>query len=344
MGPLFQWVRASQKVQWPVSIKVRLPTNPALKVLAIVDVDGSGRLSAGDYLSKPLSVAEATRDGESTAVFPLVRVVSATSDTPSLEVEEGVAYGAVALTVDVAKELVGSKPSGRIIVSGSRSGPEGQASEKPSFYWASNQVHSKWPARLDVQMPAQLDVRVLLDQNGDHGPDPGDLTGAVLSMFSPPPSGQLEFKLDRPYSIADEVEADEGVTYGAVDLTVELASALLGSKPAGRIVVLGTPAGPEGQDSEKPPFYWASKEIYSEWPVSLEAQMPSGLDVRVLLDQNGGRGPDGGDLTGAVLPMFSPPKSGQLEFKLDRPYSVTEDTNFNEEPFPGSGGCGWFSD
>ncbi len=81
-GPLFQWVRASQKFQWPASVEVRLPTDPALRLLAIVDVDGNGRLSSGDYFSKPLSVAEVTGEDGSTVSFPIERVLAAASETP----------------------------------------------------------------------------------------------------------------------------------------------------------------------------------------------------------------------------------------------------------------------
>jgi hypothetical protein len=81
-GPLFQWVQERQELRWPASVKVRLPENTDLRLLAIVDVDGNGRLSPGDYLSQPLSVAEVTGPSGSSASFPIDQMLSAHPTPP----------------------------------------------------------------------------------------------------------------------------------------------------------------------------------------------------------------------------------------------------------------------
>jgi hypothetical protein len=80
-GPVFQWVRASQSFQWPTSLQVHLPTSPDLRILAIVDVDGNGRLSYGDYLSQPVAVAEAAERKGAEVSFSIVRVLPSGPDS-----------------------------------------------------------------------------------------------------------------------------------------------------------------------------------------------------------------------------------------------------------------------
>jgi hypothetical protein len=180
-----------------------------------------------------------------------------------------------------------------------------------------------------VTLPIPKGLTVLVSAAA--GPEFTFDESALSGAFLPPATevtGSVRYSLEK--SGSDEggkgsslrLEADEGVAYEPVALTVTLGSGSPKKKPSGRLLVIGTRSGPEGRDSERPAFYWSSEEIYSRWPTKLEALVPSGLDVRIVLDQNEDMSPDSGDLTGDILPTFEVPESGGLEFVLDRAYNA----------------------
>jgi hypothetical protein len=60
--PSLVWVNPKKTRRWPVTVTVPLPSDPRLRLLPVLDIDGDGRLGDGDHLGHALSLDEATGD------------------------------------------------------------------------------------------------------------------------------------------------------------------------------------------------------------------------------------------------------------------------------------------
>ena len=215
------------------------------------------------------------------------------------------------------------------------------ANQEPDYLWAGQPSEATFPRSVTLSIPKELTVLIFASIGEGFSFDESVLRGAFL----PPTSsveGTVNYALDERggsqggKGSRPRIEADPEVAYEPVSLTIDLGSNLRKLKPSGQLLVIGTRSGPEGRDSQRPAFYWSSEGIYSRWPTKLDIMVPSDLDVRILLDQNGNMTPDAGDVTGEILPMFEAPESAVMTFVLDRPYKDEPTRDLEQDPFPGS--------
>ena len=320
--PTYQWTGQPSEAAFPRSVTLPIPKGLTVLISAAAAPEFSFDESAlrGAFLPP--------RDSAGGTVRYILQKASAdpgrSSSTPGQEVID------VPFVIELGSGLEGARGAYRVGVMGfsvEGDSPVPAVDQKPTYQWTGQPSDAAFPRSVTLPIPKGLTVLVSAAAGPEFTFDESALSGAFL----PPATevtGSVRYSLEK--SGSDEggkgsslrLEADEGVAYEPVALTVTLGSGSPKKKPSGRLLVIGTRSGPEGRDSERPAFYWSSEEIYSRWPTKLEALVPSGLDVRIVLDQNEDMSPDSGDLTGDILPTFEVPESGGMEFVLDRAYNA----------------------
>lgn len=199
--------------------------------------------------------------------------------------------------------------------------------DKPAFYWISPVVEFSDSISLKAPLPGGLHFMAVVNQGpGDDLPGPGDLHSDPTPWDG---TGELVLRVDRRYgeaagrkdgAVAVEDSYDvEGPRY---PLTLRLGEGL--KKPRGptRLIVLGrdraggAPGGP-------PAFFWRTPETKASWPWSVDAPLPDGLELEVLVDADGDGMPSPGDLLSAPQAEFRRPQAGSsLELVLDRRFAM----------------------
>ena len=61
--PAYIWTDKRKTKSWPAEREVSLPEDPQIRLLAVLDLGGDGRLSSGDHLGQPIKLAEAMDEG-----------------------------------------------------------------------------------------------------------------------------------------------------------------------------------------------------------------------------------------------------------------------------------------
>lgn len=88
-----------------------------------------------------------------------------------------------------------------------------------------------------------------------------------------------------------------------------------------RVLVVGMPASDEGAYvgplTRETSFVWVSDSVKLAWPLEIEAQLPPGGDVQILLDLDGDLVPSVGDLANSPLVNFEPlPEGSDMDVTL----------------------------
>ena len=214
--------------------------------------------------------------------------------------------------------------------------------DKPHFLWRSEPQEPAFPLELTVPLPANLTIFAVYDTDGDGAPTDGDLMSKLIEDWKPRSDGVRTIELSDTFSIArltmrggpgeddpdgegDGPTTDGGETRRLV-VTTEVRLPFIRT---GKIMVVGLPpSDPEefGYPPEaKPSFLWKSDSVKLNWPVTLEALVPDGLDVLVALDLDGSGYPDVGDLTTAPLFKYARPAEGQeVRVRLEEVIPVPE--------------------
>lgn len=97
-------------------------------------------------------------------------------------------------------------------------------------------------------------------------------------------------------------------------VTLVLSPGVPGRGSEGHVRVLGYEPGSSNGPGVEPAFSWRSDLQPATWPLRVDAQVPSGLDLRVVYEPLG----DLPGVTGAVRPTFSPQGEIGLLYQLDR--------------------------
>ncbi len=97
----------------------------------------------------------------------------------------------------------------------------------------------------------------------------------------------------------------------------------------GRVMVVGYPR----QEVERgmpaagaqPTFFWRSEELRLTWPLRIEAPLPSGRTLFLVLDLDDDGMPSPGDLCSVPAYDFEPPAEGrEAPFVFERAFGLTE--------------------
>lgn len=233
------------------------------------------------------------------------------------------------ITLDLPAD---QRPEGPItvLVIGRKPASAGADTDAPDYFWRSEDVTPKaWPHAMDVPLPEGMAARVMVDADGDRMPSVGDPTTPLDDAFASAPKGTpVEFVLDEVFSTSDvpargfeEPDADEGdggpqdgpTAAGGEPRTLTLSTEVrLPFIRTGRFMVVGlAPAEPFAWPPRaKTEFLWVSQPTKLNWPVTLEAQVPDGLDLLVVLDLDGSGFPDTGDLSSKPVAKYKRPAKG----------------------------------
>lgn len=106
----------------------------------------------------------------------------------------------------------------------------------------------------------------------------------------------------------------QGTEAFQLPITLMLSPGVPGRGSEGHVWVLGYEAGSPNGPRVEPAFSWTSGRLGPDWPLRVDAQVPSGLDLRLVYDPLD----DLPDVTGAVRPLFSPQGALELRYQLDR--------------------------
>ena len=194
--------------------------------------------------------------------------------------------------------------------------PDADGKDAPDFFWRSDEfTPTVWPHPAELPLPTGMAARVLLDADGDGMPSAGDLATPLDDAFArAPATAPIEFVLDEEFSTADfaprafedalqdeaAVEGGAASAEGGEPRTLKLSTEVrLPFIRTGRFMVVGLPPAEsfEWPPAVRPAFLWVSQPTKLNWPVELEAQVPDGLDLIVVLDLDGSGYPDTGDLS-----------------------------------------------
>ena len=197
--PPFAWMSPDLVEKWPATVQALLPAN--LDIHIFLDVNTNNSPDKGDLIAGKLKAFTPTPN-QKVAVQLESPWKPAESNKGPMEVAPGVKHSPLKLTVEVPRKYRRSGLEGYLLVSASVPGPSAATSERPAFFWSSADVISEWPATLDVVVPHDLDVRIVIDRNKNRKPDPEDLGGDLLSAFKHPSNGELSFTVTGPYERA----------------------------------------------------------------------------------------------------------------------------------------------
>jgi hypothetical protein len=107
--PVAVWSNPEQRVEWPFDALVPLPFGVAVALIPIWDADGSGRLSTGDCLGRPVEVLEVGKPGP--ILLQIARRLGSRGPSPELQASGGSAAGRPASTNQNSEQGVSSAPN-----------------------------------------------------------------------------------------------------------------------------------------------------------------------------------------------------------------------------------------
>ena len=312
--PAFWWSQPSGPLT--ASMEISAPLAAGLHYFAVLSVDGNDLPDRGDFVGgpvphttagEPLVLAVDRRFGFKLAARPAEAAATPPPAVPTTQ--------SVVLTLDGVEP-----PAGRVAVLvlghvAPKDRPDAEEAP-PSYIFRSGPLALTFPATLELPLPTGLEVRLVLDVDGDGRPSAADLASSPHPAFAPPSGGgpaaftivgpfaEPSTSFQDPPSKDDEWPTDTKPGEGhPIRVSTSVAMKFVKS---GRIVVSGyaptddAPAGP-------PAFHWASQTLRLDWPLELDAPLPAGLDIVVALDLNGSGTADGGDLATVPLRKWTPP-------------------------------------
>ena len=199
--------------------------------------------------------------------------------------------------------------------------------QRPKMYWLSPLLSSREEISLDAPLLAGLTYLVAVDQDGNIDVNRGDLVSAPVPYTQAlPPGMAITFVMDRPFSPGPEpggMDLDaRPTTRGGERRTLVVNTAFglrwLGSR---QLMVVGVPVrekaayetvGRRYPARVAPTFLWVDRERPLRWPMTIEARMPDGLDVFVVLDLDNNGYPSTGDISSLCACDFErPPKAAE---------------------------------
>jgi len=206
--------------------------------------------------------------------------------------------------------------------------------ERPKLYWYTGKLQPAETLSFDVPLLPGLVYLVAVDLDGSVDVNSGDLVSAPQRYAEPlPPGMALEFFIDRPFSPGPEPGgmdlAARPTTRGGErrSVIVDSAFGLLWLRKS-QLMVVGLP-GREPEEYEvtgkkypprvAPTFLWVGRERPLKWPITLDALVPDGLDVFVVLDLDGNGYPSTGDISSLCACDIERPLAGSppLGFTLE---------------------------
>jgi hypothetical protein len=314
-----QWIEAgSRPSSWwtrpdgPLSSTVHLdaPLQVGLHYFAVVSVDGNDVPDPGDLIGgpvahrvagRPLTLSVDRRFGADLEARPPDAGLPPGSSESQMVPVELVFEGQTAPTEPVV-----------VLVLGRSSDDAAHADRPPSFFFRSEPTLVG--PDLSLPLPSGLSLTLVLDVDGDGRPGPTDPSTDKSLGFSPPPDGSpARFVVDRLFvGPRDTAPADPSADVpvlreGGVPRTLTLRLAMeLSMVKAGRILVVGYEPGIAERPDARPVYLWTSQQLRLSWPLTLDAELPEGLDVRVALDLDGSGALDAGDLCSGVLTPDGP--------------------------------------
>jgi hypothetical protein len=355
--PTFSW-RAELPGEWPLKVDVSVPMG--LHLLAIRDANGDGITGIDDRLCDPFVVKKGTAPGAAVAV----RLDQVFSPGPGQglrghEPGKGPGYPEdqsveVVLHVDRSPELADLEPAS-VMVHSFRPGDlvDGlpQAGVVPLSFWAMEDPDGDWPLEVRGWLPLGQDVLVVVDGDGNRGPGPGDWVTAAVPGFALPEGGRpVELTVIGPFSgVAppaeeepadpeagdDESAGDPPPIDPAVQVEGKAAKLELDSRPRvpflseGQVMIAGYRSSDVEADMPRrgasPVYFWRSEVLKLEWPVKLDAPLPTDVTVFLLLDLDEDDLPSVGDLSSVPHPEFSlPPEGTPATFVFEQAFGFTD--------------------
>ena len=327
---------------------------PNLNYIVIVNQDDDRLPGPADLVSAPTAFSgkspfEATVDRTLDSVLS-ARIGSSSAPTAV----EPVPTRAVVLSLEGQ-----AAPSGptRLMLVGRADKPTKDASmDSMGFFWRSEPFEATtWPHTVEAPVPKGLYLYAMLDRDGDGMPSPGDLSVPQSEPIKVRRSGPIEATLSTPFSPAarpgqapqgtpqtppgddddDDAAPTRPVTKSGIqrgDAATDVRSLTLATDVrlpfirTGRFIVLGLADG-TGEfgwgELANAPFIWASAPQRLNWPVVVEAPLPEGLDLMIVLDLDGSGVADSGDLTSTPKRGLKRPASGGMTFDLKEIVPVT---------------------
>lgn len=338
--PDFFWTSPEISLVGAVAVKAPLPVG--LTYFALVNQDSDPVPSEGDLTSRPVAYT----DGGELALIVDGRFGERRAPTagpgpgtpggqgheglPAPDGESGSMKRPVA--IDLPPDLRPTGPTVLIVV-GRRPGPPGApAKPAPDYLWRSTEfTAASWPHHTELPLPSGMAIQVLLDADGDKLPSAGDPATGPDEPFGDGPVGStLGLRLEHRFE-PGEAGGDGGqrpapglppaTAAGGEVRRLELTSKVrLPFIRTGRFMVAGlAPAEPfRWPPAARPEFLWVSEPTMLEWPVTLDAALPDGLDMIVVLDLDGSGLPGPGDLSSRPVARYQrgdagPPEVVQLQ-------------------------------
>lgn len=358
VSPAFFWLAPQVDASWPLRFDAPVPTGLAL--IAVRDVDGDQRPGPADRRSNAVVVPES---GEVSLLVDqefLGGIGPAPEDPRNRRVGLLLQPDGVELAPRTLEIRSGSAdrpvPLGLVMVVGYGAGGIVDGLPKPGttpeFFFSARHEATAWPIRLEVPFPPGLDLLIVLDVDGDALPSPPDLAAPPLVAFALPlPGIAVEVVVERAFSPPDDEDDGEDDeregTAAFFDLPEELEgleessakgatrTLVLDSKPRVPFLRKGTVmvAGYDDQDIARgmprqggqPAFFWRSEVLQLTWPLRIDAPLPSGLSVYLILDLDSDRMPSPGDLCSEVRAGYAPPPAGgEAEFVFSKAFGLAE--------------------
>jgi len=204
-------------------------------------------------------------------------------------------------------------------------GDWGREGERPKLYWFTGTLEAATTLSLEVPLVPGLVYLAAIDLDGNVDVNGGDLVSApqdyaeVLS-----PGMALEFSIDRPFSPGRE---PGGMDLAARPTTrdgerrsivVDTAFGLRWLRSS-QLMVVGLPVREPWAYEETgrnyppriaPTFLWVDQQRPLKWPIAVDALVPDGLDVFVVLDLDGNGYPSTGDISSLCACDIERPEVG----------------------------------
>ena len=239
------------------------------------------------------------------------------------------AGGEMEVRVDIALPRTADKGTIAFIgVAGDRKTEDWMAGGgKPDFFWISPVVEFGESISLRAPLPAGLHFMAVVNQGGgDDLPGPGDLHSDPTPWSG---EGELVVHVDRRYGEARARTVGTGAVQDTYDadgprfpLVLRLGPDLSKPRGATRVILLGRDRR-SGQPGGPPAFFWRTESVEATWPLSIDAPLPDGLHLEVVVDVDGDGMPSPGDLLSAPQAEFRPPDTGDsVDVLLDRRFAM----------------------